>query len=109
MLKRNAVYVPLTLGASDNMIDNAVTTRNPHIGEHLKLLTRSVAGNRYNVLTDTLAKLLPHSWAARRLALTLASQLQNQHCLIAFRVSVRAKQPGNGGEHDGNSDTRRHR
>ena len=42
---------------NENYVDSALAG-NPHVAEHLKTLTRLVAGGRYDVVTDQLETLL---------------------------------------------------
>jgi NAD(P)H dehydrogenase (quinone) len=60
-LQHPVVYVPQDLESwNTNYIDGAFATSDPHIGEHLKTLTRLVACGRYydDLPTDDLADLL---------------------------------------------------
>lgn len=54
-------YVPQSLEASDHMLDTVLAERSAHTAAHLKVLTRLVAGGRYEEVTTTLANLLKRS------------------------------------------------
>ncbi|RMV46451.1 hypothetical protein ALP10_200256 [Pseudomonas syringae pv. helianthi] len=58
VLERKVAYVSLSIDHSDNMIDTILAKRSVHTAEHLKVLTRLIAGGRYEVVTDVLEKLL---------------------------------------------------
>lgn len=58
-LGRQVSYVPQDLDAwIGTYIDRALASRNSHIADHLKAITRLVAGGRYDVVTDELERLL---------------------------------------------------
>ncbi|MCK1700669.1 NAD(P)H-binding protein [Bradyrhizobium sp. 155] len=58
-LERKISYVPQDPDAwIDTYINRALASRNPHIADHLKAITRLVAGGRYDVVTDELERLL---------------------------------------------------
>lgn len=58
-LGRKISYVPQDLDAwIDKYINSALASRNPHIADHLKTITRLVAGGRYDVVNEELEKLL---------------------------------------------------
>jgi NAD(P)H dehydrogenase (quinone) len=58
-LGRKITYVPQDLDAwIKTYIDNALASRNPHTADHLKTITRLVAGGRYDVVNDQLEGLL---------------------------------------------------
>jgi uncharacterized protein YbjT (DUF2867 family) len=58
-LGRKISYVPQDLDAwIEAYINPALASRNPHIADHLKTITRLVAGGRYDVVNDELEKLL---------------------------------------------------
>ena len=42
----------------ETYINGALASRNPHIADHLKTITRLVAGGRYDVVNDELERLL---------------------------------------------------
>jgi NAD(P)H dehydrogenase (quinone) len=51
--------VPQDLDAwIETYINSALASRNPHIADHLKTITRLVAGGRYDVVNDELERLL---------------------------------------------------
>jgi uncharacterized protein YbjT (DUF2867 family) len=57
-LGRQVSYIPEEVDAwNENYVDSALA-ENPHVAEHLKTLTRLVAGGRYDVVTDQLETLL---------------------------------------------------
>ena len=57
-LGRQVSYIPEEVDAwNENYVDSALAG-NPHVAEHLKTLTRLVAGGRYDVVTDHLETLL---------------------------------------------------
>lgn len=57
-LGRQVSYIPEEVDAwNENYVDSALAG-NPHVAEHLKTLTRLVAGGRYDVVTDQLETLL---------------------------------------------------
>ena len=51
-------YVPQPLEASDQVLDSVLAERSAHTAAHLKILTRLIAGGRYEEVTDTLEQLL---------------------------------------------------
>lgn len=58
-LGRKISYVPQDMNAwIDTYINSALASRNPHIADHLKTITRLVAGGRYDVVNDELERLL---------------------------------------------------
>lgn len=58
-LGRKISYVPQDMDAwIDTYINSALASRNPHIADHLKTITRLVAGGRYDVVNDELERLL---------------------------------------------------
>lgn len=58
-LGRKILYVPQDMDAwIDTYINSALASRNPHIADHLKTITRLVAGGRYDVVNDELEGLL---------------------------------------------------
>ena len=58
-LGRKISYVPQDLDAwFEAYITPALASRNPHIADHLKTISRLVAGGRYDVVNDELEKLL---------------------------------------------------
>jgi len=58
VLRRPVVYVPVEVETwNETFVDRALA-ENPHVAEHLKTLTRLVAGGRYDVVTDQLGNLL---------------------------------------------------
>ena len=71
-LGRKIVYVPQELDAwIETYINGALASRNPHIADHLKTITRLVAGGRYDVVNDELERLLGRGpktvqWALER-------------------------------------------
>jgi NAD(P)H dehydrogenase (quinone) len=71
-LGRKIVYVPQELDAwIETYINGALASRNPHIADHLKIITRVVAGGRYDVVNDELERLLGRApktvqWALER-------------------------------------------
>jgi NAD(P)H dehydrogenase (quinone) len=71
-LGRKIVYVPQELDAwIETYINGALASRNPHIADHLKTITRLVAGGRYDVVNDELERLLERApktvqWALER-------------------------------------------
>jgi len=71
-LGRKIVYVPQELDAwIETYINGALASRNPHIADHLKTITRLVAGGRYDVVNDELERLLGRApktvqWALER-------------------------------------------
>jgi NAD(P)H dehydrogenase (quinone) len=57
-LGRQVSYIPEEVDAwNETFVDRALA-ENPHVAEHLKTLTRLVAGGRYDVVTDQLGNLL---------------------------------------------------
>jgi uncharacterized protein YbjT (DUF2867 family) len=57
-LGRQVSYIPEEVDAwNETFVDRALA-ENPHVAEHLKTLTRLVAGGRYDVVTDQLENLL---------------------------------------------------
>jgi len=59
VLGQHVSYVPQELDIwIKNCIDNLRSNRDPHVANHLEILTRLVAGGRYNVVNDQLEKLL---------------------------------------------------
>jgi NAD(P)H dehydrogenase (quinone) len=71
-LGRKIVYVPQEMDAwIETYINGALASRNPHIADHLKTITRLVAGGRYDVVNDELERLLGRApktvqWALER-------------------------------------------
>jgi NAD(P)H dehydrogenase (quinone) len=71
-LGRKISYVPQDLDAwIETYINSALASRNPHTADHLKTITRLVAGGRYDVVNDELEGLLGRSpktvrWALQR-------------------------------------------
>lgn len=53
-------YVAQSLDDSDKVLDNLLAERSAHTAAHLKVLTRLIAGGRYEEVTDTLETLLGH-------------------------------------------------
>lgn len=76
VLGRDVRYVAQSLESSDQLVDSILATRSPHASEHLKVLTRLVAGGRYEEVTDTLAILLERSPTTLREALAASPRLQ---------------------------------
>lgn len=59
VLGRPVTYIVEDLDIwNETYVDKAVAGRNPHAAEHLKTLTRLIAGGRYDVVNDELATLL---------------------------------------------------
>jgi NAD(P)H dehydrogenase (quinone) len=57
-LGRQVSYIPEEVDAwNEDYVDSA-PAENPHVAEHLKTLTRLVAGGRYDVVTGQLETLL---------------------------------------------------
>jgi NAD(P)H dehydrogenase (quinone) len=71
-LGRKISYMPQDLDAwMETYIDSDLASRNPHIAEHLKTITRLVASGRYDVVSEELEKLLGRApktirWALER-------------------------------------------
>ena len=71
-LGRKISYVPQELDAwIETYISSALASHNPHIADHLKTITRLVAGGRYDVVNDELERLLGRApktvqWALER-------------------------------------------
>jgi NAD(P)H dehydrogenase (quinone) len=71
-LGREIVYVPQEMDAwIETYVNGALASRNPHIADHLKTITRLVAGGRYDVVNDELERLLGRApktvqWALER-------------------------------------------
>jgi NAD(P)H dehydrogenase (quinone) len=58
-LGRKIVYVPQELDAwIETYINSALASRSPHIADHLKTITRLIAGGRYDVVNDEPKRLL---------------------------------------------------
>lgn len=79
-LQRPVAYVPQDLESWNSAnIDAALASSEPHIAEHLKTLTRLVAGGRYydNLVSDDLAKLLGRPPKTLRWALENHPHVQN--------------------------------
>jgi uncharacterized protein YbjT (DUF2867 family) len=78
-LQRPVVYAPQDLEAWNTAnIDAAFGANEPHIGEHLKTLTRLVAGDRYyDLVSDDLADLLGRPLKTLRWALEHHPHVQN--------------------------------
>ncbi len=57
-LGRQVSYIPEEVDAWDETFVDRALAENPHVAEHLKTLTRLVAGGRYDVVTDQLETLL---------------------------------------------------
>jgi NAD(P)H dehydrogenase (quinone) len=59
VLDRPVTYVPQDLDAwITRYIEQILGTRDPHVADHLKTITRLVAGGRYDVVTDQLEPVL---------------------------------------------------
>ena len=71
-LGRKISYVPQDLDAwIETYINSALASRNPHTADHLKTITRLVAGGRYDVVNNELEELLGRApknvrWALER-------------------------------------------
>lgn len=75
-LGRPVTYVPEDVETwNENYIDSALGEL-PHTAEHLKTLTRLVAGGRYDVVTDQLETLLGRPPKTMRWALENNPRLQ---------------------------------
>ncbi|MDH4764165.1 NAD(P)H-binding protein [Pseudomonas sp. CBMAI 2609] len=76
VLGKEIRYVAQSLESSDQSIDSILTARNAHAGEHLKALTRLIAGGRYEEVTDTLTMLIGRTPTTLRQALAKNVRLQ---------------------------------
>lgn len=56
----DVLYVTQSMDDSDKVLDNLLAERSAHTAAHLKVLTRLIAGGRYEEVTDTLETLLGH-------------------------------------------------
>jgi NAD(P)H dehydrogenase (quinone) len=73
----DAVYVPQDLDVwIETYINSALASRNPHIAEHLRTITRLVAGGRYDVINGELERLLGRSPKVVRWALEQSPRIR---------------------------------
>ena len=76
-VRRPISYVPQDLDAwIETYINSALATRNPHTAEHLRTITRLVAGGRYDVVNDQLERLLGRAPKSVRWALEQSPRIR---------------------------------
>jgi NAD(P)H dehydrogenase (quinone) len=76
VLGRNVSYIPEDLEAWNEKYVDGVLAGNPHVAEHLKTLTRLIAGGRYDVVTNQLGTLLGRPSKTVRWALERNERIQ---------------------------------
>ena len=76
-LGRRVSYVPQDLDVwIETYINSALASRNPHIAEHLRTITRLVAGGRYDVVNGELERLLGRAPKVVRWALEQSPRIR---------------------------------
>ncbi|MFG2731571.1 NAD(P)H-binding protein [Streptomyces canus] len=85
-LGRQVSYIPEEVDAWNAAFVDSALAGNPHVAEHLKTLTRLVAGGRYDVVTDQLETLLGRPPKTVRWALQNSPRIQE---LAAVRTTQR--------------------
>ena len=76
-LGQRVSYVPQDLDVwIETYINSALASRNPHIAEHLRTITRLVAGGRYDVVNGELERLLGRAPKVVRWALEQSPRIR---------------------------------
>jgi uncharacterized protein YbjT (DUF2867 family) len=78
-LGRSISYAPQPLEPwIENHIDKSLGARDPHVAEHLRTITRLIAGGRYDVVTDQLERLLQRAPKTVRWALQESHRVRKE-------------------------------